>query len=350
MSKRMAEVRRREFLKAGLVAVGAAALGSAPARADGPVKTARTAGTAIPTKAFGKTGVVLPILGMGGSAMVKRFIADYGVELIPEDERVAMVRRAFDAGIRYFDTARVYGESESIMGRGLKGVRDQVFIATKVAETDPARVRKSLETSLNQLGTDRVELVQIHSPAIERIGFAGGMKLHAELVKLRDQKMLRYIGVTTHVAFETVYQMISTGGFDQVLLAYGYFRKGMDTLLSHRNLEFRELCLAKAGELNMAIVAMKVMGANILGHNAKNLVPKHEETALANLPAAAIRWVLQDERISMLNIGVSLPGDIDKNVAILKGDPRFTGADRQLLADFAGKAYEAERVKKMRIV
>ena len=72
------------------------------------------------------------------------------------------------------------------------------------------------------------------------------MKLHAELVKLRDQKMLCFIGLTTHVAFETVYKMIATGGFDQVLLAYGYFRKGMDTLLSNPNLEFRELCLAKA--------------------------------------------------------------------------------------------------------
>ena len=111
------------------------------------------------------------------------------------------------------------------------------------------------------------------------------MKLHAELVKLRDQKMLRFIGLTTHVAFETVYKMIATGGFDQVLLAYGYFRKGMDTLLSNPNLEFRELCLAKAHELNMAIVAMKVMGAYILGHNAKNVVPDYDKKAFDKLPA-----------------------------------------------------------------
>src|SRR5207245_9877266 len=119
----------------------------------------------IPTRKFGRTGAALPILGMGGSAMVQRFIADYGVKLIGEDERIAMVRHAYDMGIRYFDTARVYGESESIMGRGLKGVRDQVFIATKIAEADPARVRKSLETSLEQLGTDRVDLEPIPKPA-----------------------------------------------------------------------------------------------------------------------------------------------------------------------------------------
>ncbi len=350
MGKKDSGLKRREFLTSGIVAAGSAALGARSARAEEPAKAASQTKAAIPTRKFGKTGVVLPILGMGGSAMVQRFIADYGLKLIGEEERVAMVRHAYDSGIRYFDTARVYGESESIMGRGLKGVRDQVFIATKVAEMDPGRVRQSLETSLKQLGVERVELVQIHSPAIERVGFAGGMKLHAELLKLRDEKMLRYIGVTTHVAFETVYQMIATGGFDQVLLAYGYFRKGMDTLLSHRNLEFRELCLAKAAELNMAIVAMKVMGASIFGHNAKNLVPKHEPEALAKLPAAAIRWVLQDERISMLNIGVSLPGDIDSNVATLKGSLMFTAEDRRVLADFAGRAYEAERIKKLRMV
>src|SRR5262249_55640434 len=156
-------------------------------------------------------GHTLPILGMGGSAMVQRFIAAYGLKLLSMEERIAMVRRAYDQGIRYFDTARVYGESESIMGQGLKGVRHHVFIATKVAVTDPAQVRKSLETSLEQLGTSSVDLVQIHSPAIESVGFEKAMKLHAELVKLRDQKMLRFIGLTTHVAFETVHKMICTG-------------------------------------------------------------------------------------------------------------------------------------------
>ena len=196
----------------------------------------------------------------------------------------------------------------------------------------------------------RVDLVQVHSPAIEAVGFDGAMKIHAELVKLRDENMLHFIGLTTHVAFETVHKMIATGGFDQVLLAYGYFRKGMDTLLSHRNLEFRELCLAKAHELGMAIVAMKVMGASIFGHNAKRLVADYDPAALEKLPGAAIRWVLQDDRISMLNIGVSLPEDIDQNKAILQGDLRFTHEDRRLLADFAGQAYEAAPIKQMRVV
>ncbi len=182
------------------------------------------------------------------------------------------------------------------------------------------------------------------------LGFDAAMKIHDEILKLRDEKMCRFIGLTTHVAFETVHKMISTGGFDQVLLAYGYFRKGMDTLLSHRNLEHREMCLAKAHELNMGIVAMKVMGANILGHNAKNLVPDHDPAALERLPGAAIRWVLQDERVCILNIGASMPQDIDKNLATLKGDLKFTNDDHTLLANFAGRAYESKAIKAMKIV
>ena len=60
------------------------------------------------------------------------------------------------------------------------------------------------------------------------------------------------------------------------------------------------------------------MGANILGHNAKNLVPDYDAAAREKLPGAAIRWVLQDERVSLLNIGVSMPQDIDKNLEHLE--------------------------------
>jgi aryl-alcohol dehydrogenase-like predicted oxidoreductase len=354
MGQEFVEVGRRQFLKSGLLTAGAAALGSQSLPAADPQRSPTGSEprleTGIPTRPFGKTGHTLPVLGMGGSAMVQIFISAYGVKLLPMEGRVAMVRHAYDQGIRYFDTARVYGESETIMGQGLKGIRDKVFVATKVAVAAADDVRKSVETSLEKLGMSSVDLVQIHSPVIERVGFAGAMKVHAELVKMRDQKMFRFIGLTTHVAFETVHQMIATGGFDQVLLAYGYFRKGMDTLLSHRNLEFRDMCLAKAHDLKTAIVAMKVMGASILGHNAKNLVPDFDTAALDKLPGAAIRWVLQDERISMLNIGVSMPSDIDRNTAMLQGNLKFTNEDRMLLADFSRRAYEADAVKTMRIV
>jgi predicted aldo/keto reductase-like oxidoreductase len=340
---------RREFLKSGaLAAAGTGLLGTSVAAAAAPAaKTIEVGASGIPLRPFGKTGHKLPVLGMGGSAMVQVFIQAYGVPLLGMDERVAMVKHAYDSGIRYFDTARVYGESERIMGRGLKGVRDNCYIATKCHITDPAKVRETVEKSLSELDMDYVDCVQVHSPCIEAVGFDGAMKIHAELVKLRDEKLLRFIGLTTHVAFETVLAMIKTDAFDQVLLAYGYARRGMNTMLSNPKVEHRELCLAAAHERGMAIVAMKILGANMMTHNAAKVVPGYDAARLAKLPPAAIRWVLQDQRVSMLNIGVSMPSDIDQNLAVVRGDTTLTNADRDLLADFAAQLYNAAEVKAM---
>ncbi len=342
---------RRDFLKKGaLMAAGTGLLGTGVAAAA-PAEKPRvdTSPAGIPLRTFGKTGLKLPVLGMGGSAYVQMFSASYGVPLLPLDVRVAMVRHGYDLGIRYFDTARVYGESEQIVGRALKGVRENCYVATKCHMADYRRVRESVETSLKQLDMDYVDCVQVHSPAIEAVGFDGAMKIHAELEKLRDEKLLRYIGLTTHVAFETVHKMIETDGFDQVLLAYGYVRRGMSTVLSNTNVEFRNLCMNSASERGMAIVAMKIMGANMLNHNSSKMVPGFGEKRLARLPGAAIRWVLQDGRVSMLNVGVSMPSDVDQNVATVRGDTTLTAADRRLLGQYASRLYETEEVKAMKV-
>lgn len=357
MSARELEMPRREFLKAGVAlgagaAIGSGALNNASLSAEAPKQpTAAPADTRkMLEKPFGKTGWTMPVLGMGGSAMIQQWKKEYGVGVLPFEERVAMVRHAYDRGVRYFDTARVYAESESIMGQGLKGIRDKVFLATKVADPRPEQTRASIEKSLKELQTDYVDCAQIHSPCIERVGVAGAMKVHEQLLKLKDEKIVRFIGLTTHVAFADVYKLIATGGFDQVLLAYAYFNRGLDTMLSQRNLEHRGMCLAKAHELGMAIVSMKVMGAGVFSHNSGNLVPDYDKEALQRLPGAAIRWILNDERISMLNIGISIPQDIDDNVAILSGDLKLTNEDQRLLAEFSGKAYEAKPFSEMKLV
>lgn len=342
---------RREFLKSGvLAAAGTGLLGSGLAVAAAPAsKTIDVGPSGIGLRPFGKTGHKLPVLGMGGSAFVKVFNAAYGVPLLSMDDRVAMVRRGYDGGIRYFDTARVYGESEQIVGKALQDVRANCYVATKCHTTDPKRTRETVEKSLSELGMDYVDCVQVHSPCIEAVGFDGAMKVHAELVKLREEGLLRFIGLTTHIAFEIVHKMIETGGFDQVLLAYGYVRRGMNTMLSNTNVEFRNLCMNAAAERGMAIVAMKIMGANMLSHNSKNMVAGYDDKRLVELPAAAIRWVLQDPRVSMLNVGVSMESDLDQNLAVVRGDTTFTAADGRLLADFSTRLYEAEAVKAMKV-
>ncbi|MFP6584252.1 MAG: aldo/keto reductase [Candidatus Hydrogenedentota bacterium] len=341
---------RRDFFKTGLqVTAGAVAIGAAAGATAAPTDKSIKLTGKIPERTFGKTGHKLPVLGHGGSAMSTQWAPAYNVKLEDEETRAQMVRHAYDKGLRYFDTARVYGESESIMGKGLKDVRDNVYIATKVAM--PAQgARRSVEQSLEQLGTDYIDCMQIHSPAIERVGAEGGMKIYEELAKMKEEGLIRFIGVTTHVVFETVYTMIDTGVFDQVLLARGYIRKGMDMMLSNANIEWRERCMARAHELDMGIVIMKVMGLNIMGRGGNAVVAEYDPAKRNALPGAAIRWVLQDERVSMLNIGMSVMDDVDANMKIITGDTALTEDDQKLLADYSALVYKSSYVNGLKTV
>jgi aryl-alcohol dehydrogenase-like predicted oxidoreductase len=330
---------RRQFLTSGLAAVAAAAA---------PQNT-------LPVQAFGKTGRRLPLLACGGSAMVEKWAAGYGVTAPPFAQRVAMVRHAYDAGIRYFDTSRNYFESESIIGEALADVRENIYLASKVGVAaqsagiiEPKQVRASVEESLRTLKTGYLDCLQIHGPAFEYLGYDRAIGIYEEVAKLRQEKLCRFIGVTGHTAFETMFRLIDTKLFDQVLLAYGYFPKGMDTILSHANLQWRELCLARARELGMGILAMKVLGSFIFGHNAKNLVPDFGEDRLRALRQAALRWALRGEQPPMLLVGISLPGDVDENIRTLAANRVFTAADQRLLAEFSAKALSHKAIQALK--
>jgi aryl-alcohol dehydrogenase-like predicted oxidoreductase len=339
---------RRGFLAATVAAgIGGAQL----LAAEG--ESVATQSRGLPVREFGKTGRRLPILGFGGSAMVEKWKASYGPQL-PREERVAMVRHAFQSGIRYFDTSPNYGESEGILGEALHGVRSQVYLATKVgvppgdnAILQRGQVRASLEASLQRLQTDQVDGVQIHGPVFEYLGIERAREIYEELVKLREEKLFRYLGVTAHNAFEAMYTLIDSGLADQALIGYGYFPKGMDTILSHANLAWRERCLSRARELGMGVVAMKVLGSFVFGHRAAEIVPGFTPDKLACLRRAAVRWVLQDERVTLLVIGMTRPSDIDQNLETFRGDLTFREEDRALLAEFSAEAFRSPIVRRM---
>lgn len=341
---------RRDFIRTTLGAATITALAGESANAI-PTKKEITYSGKIPVRKFGKTGYSFPVIGHGGSAMMAKEYGYYGLDNPPSmEERIKMVRDAYDLGVRYFDTARIYQESEEIMGKALKDIRDKVFIASKVLVGAPPQVRPSVEETLKKLQSEYVDLMQIHGPSIERLGYEGIMPIYEEVAKLRDEGKVHFIGITGHNKFDEMYKLICSGKFDSVLIEYGYFRKGYNTRHSEAQLEWRENCLAKAHELDMGIVAMKILGAWIFNHNAKNVLPDYDREAVKRLPSAAIRWVLNDPRISVLNIGVSYPGDVAENIRIATGDLTLTNADRELLADFSAKAYLTDRVQQMPVV
>jgi len=94
-------------------------------------------------------------------------------------------------------------------------------------------------------------------------------------------------------------------------------------------------------------VAMKVLGSFVFGHRAAEIVPGFTPDKLACLRRAAVRWVLQDERVTLLVIGMTRPSDIDQNLETFRGDLTFREEDRALLAEFSAEAFRSPIVRRM---
>ncbi|MBT3287274.1 MAG: aldo/keto reductase [Victivallales bacterium] len=336
------DLNRRDFLKAAtLGAAFPAALASGAAPSEKDLALAET----IPVRTFGGTGVKLPVLAYGGAALPKEWHNP-----LSREDRVRLVRYGYERGLRYFDTAGNYMESQSILGEALEPLRNKVWLATKTETTNPADVRRQVERCLKELRTDYLDLVQIHgTPGLQQMSVERAMAVHAELVKLRDERIIRFVGVTAHGYFDKALALIKSGGFDQCMLAYGFLPRGHDQVFSPRTIGLREKCLAAAHKRNMGIVAMKVIGAGLLGAWSGHVVPRFDKKRLSGLPGAAIRHVLRDKRVHMLCIGMRLKREIDDNIRILAGNTTFTDADRVLLAEFGPQVRRSEAMAKMKV-
>lgn len=339
------DLARRTFLAKATQALGTVAALPAMMPTALQAETAATSAAAIPVRTLGKTGLKLPVLGYGGAALPKRWLNP-----LSREDRVALVRYAYDRGLRYFDTAGNYFESQAILGEALKDRRREACLVTKIETTRPEEVRKSVESSLKALQTDYLDILLIHgTPGLQQMTVPEAMKIHAEMVKLHDERIIRFIGFSAHGYFDKALALIASGGFDQCMLSYGYIPRGYDQIFSARMAALRDACLAKAHELGMAIVAMKVMGAGMLGAWSRYIVPGYDPQRLKQLPAAAIRHVLQDQRVHVLAIGMRLKEEIDGNIESVSGDAAYTPQDRALLAEFSARLYDSDAIKKLKI-
>jgi hypothetical protein len=134
-------VDRRTFVTTlAATVLGGRVAGSAPTQ-----DAAKPVPGSIPTRTLGKTGHSLPVLAMGGAVLQHKYADLLAVPKLSDEARIEMIHHGYDRGVRYVDTARGYGESESIIGRALKDVRDDVYLATKVWALEPAAARGSVE-------------------------------------------------------------------------------------------------------------------------------------------------------------------------------------------------------------
>jgi uncharacterized protein len=232
-------VSRRQFLETSGMAVGAVA--ALPVQPPGSVG----AGAKLPHRTLGRTGVKVSILAFGCGS---RFLA------FPEDQASAVLEKAIDAGIDYLDSAASYGdgESERRVGRVMATRRTDVFLATKVptrSRTRDAALRE-VEASLKRLQTDHVDLLHLHGLGDE----ADLAKIEAPdgalkaLYELREQKVARFIGMTSHADGAVMARSIERNDLDCVQMAMNPARAA----------RFEELALPAANKKNLGVILMKV--------------------------------------------------------------------------------------------
>jgi aryl-alcohol dehydrogenase-like predicted oxidoreductase len=206
----------------------------------------------IPTRRFGKTDVKVSALALGGHHLGAA-----------KDEKTAVeiVRRAVDGGINFFDCCWEYnrGKSEDWLGKGLKGIRDRVFLMTKVCThgRDAALAMQMLEQSLRRLQTDHLDLWQIHGVTFpndpELFSRAGGAIEALEKAK-KDGKV-RFTGFTGHKDPDIHLAMLNTGyAFDAVQMPLNPFDANFHS--------FEQKVLPVLNERGIAALGMKPIGGH----------------------------------------------------------------------------------------
>jgi len=246
---------RREFLKTTTAAV---VLGAA--------EQSWGAASSLPKRRLGKTGEMVSCIGFGSGT---RFCS-----IENEDAAQALLEKAFDFGINYFDTAGSYTRrpierlSEKRLGEFSKQRRKEVFLATKIDPRDRDGALRSVETSLKYLQSDYVDLIQIHGLSnlddLERIGGPDGVL--AAIQELKKQKVVRFIGITGHNDGAAMAEALRRHDFDTALMSLNAAQSANP--VAQRKMEpipaFEQSALPVALQKNLGILSMKVMGQGML--------------------------------------------------------------------------------------
>lgn len=197
------------------------------------------------TVTLGRTGITVNKNGFG-ALPIQRVSADYAGKLL---------RKAFDAGITYFDTARAYTDSEEKIGLALSDVRDKIFIATKTMSTTVEGFWEQLETSLRLLKTDYIDVYQFHNPPFcPKPGDGSG--LFEAMLEAKKQGKIRFIGLTNH-RLNVAEEAVRSGLYDTLQFPFCYLATEKDTALV-------DLCR----EQNVGFISMKGLSGGLITNSA----------------------------------------------------------------------------------
>jgi len=282
------DVDRRLFLKTAAAGTLSAALGGV---AGNLAKAVEGAGE-IPMRTLGKTGLRVTMIGLGG----------YHAGLPEkEEDSTAIIHRALDLDINFFDNADCYQEglAEERMGKALEGRRDKIYLMTKVDQRDAKGSREQLEKSLRRLRTDYVDVWQFHGVGnmgdLDKLFAPGGAMETAG--QARKEGKIRFIGVTGHLDPAVHFEALQRYAFDTIQMPVNvvdpHFRS------------FRRTVVDEAVKRNVGIIAMKTLSfGNVLSKGVAKV-------------AEALPWVWS-QPVSVLVSGCDTIERLEYNVYLAK--------------------------------
>ena len=198
-------------------------------------------------------------LGSTGICVPQNAFGALPVQRVDFDTAAAILVRAYEGGMRFFDTARAYSDSEEKIGYAFgpmwSQMRDQIYIATKTAAKTPEAFWADLETSLKNMKTDYIDLYQLHCvPQVYRPGDGTGM--YECLQEAKASGKVRHIGFTAH-KIEVAKEGVRSGLYETVQFPFSY-------LASEKEIELVRM----AKEQNMGFIAMKGLAGGLI-HNSR---------------------------------------------------------------------------------
>ncbi len=298
------KISRREFLGT------AAVTGTAALAATG----------AMPTRILGRTGARVSILAMGGGS---RFLM-----YRDEDKALEALNRAFDLGITYMDTAYSYGNgiSEERIGKVMKTRRKDIFLATKIDARKGDEAQRIVEGGLKRMQTDHLDLIHVHSLTDERdlAAVEAPDGILNVLLKLRDQKVTRFVGITSHTDPVVLKMALERHDFDCTQMALNAARAGMRSgkggMVPNPDLKtsFEDVALPVARRKKMGVIAMKIFAQEALVGQAA--------------PAKLLYYPLSLPGVTLAVAGMPKLEFIDQNVALAKAFKPLPPAEMQQLS------------------
>ena len=192
-------------------------------------------------------------LGSTGITVNKNAFGALPIQRVSDEYAVRLLRKAYDGGILFFDTARMYSDSEHKLGLAFSGMRDKVFISTKTGATTVEDFWKDLQISLGYLGY--IDIYQFHNPAFcPKPG--DGTGLYEAMLQAKAEGKIRHIGITNH-RLSVAREAIESGLYETLQFPFCY-------LATEADLELVRLCAEK----NMGFIAMKALSGGLITNSA----------------------------------------------------------------------------------